>query len=199
MLLGLLPFCSAESKGGERSTSKGPLLQSLCLFGVAATVYVHGGAGQREAQEAQQVAVHAHNLEAQAHAHAEAQVQAAVQAHSLAAKAQAHAHAQVCTGCTACLPLCLCLSACLLSFCQPSVCLLAYMPDYQSVSTCLLAYLLVHLCVDLPACVCVCHLVCKRTCNAYQPRCCSHLCVLCVLCGTSQPQHFMAPACPAIR
>ncbi len=52
-------------------------------------------AGASEAQEAQQVAVHAHNLEAQAHAHAEAQVQAAVQAHSLAAKAQAHAHAQV--------------------------------------------------------------------------------------------------------
>ncbi len=52
-------------------------------------------AGAPEAQEAQQVAVHAHNLEAQAHAHAEAQVQAAVQAHSLAAKAQAHAHAQV--------------------------------------------------------------------------------------------------------
>ncbi|KAL0049652.1 hypothetical protein WJX82_006873 [Trebouxia sp. C0006] len=50
--------------------------------------------GAPEAQEAQQVAVHAHNLEAQAHAHAEAQVQAAVQAHSLAAKAQAHAHAQ---------------------------------------------------------------------------------------------------------
>ena len=52
-------------------------------------------AGAPEAQEAQQVAVHAHNLEAQAHAHAEAQVQAAVQARSLAAKAQAHAHAQV--------------------------------------------------------------------------------------------------------
>lgn len=45
------------------------------------------------------MAVHAHNLEAQAHAHAEAQVQAAVQAHSLAAKAQAHAHAQVCPPC----------------------------------------------------------------------------------------------------
>lgn len=53
-------------------------------------------AGTTEVQEAQQVAAHAQNLEAQAHAHAEAQVQAAVQAHSLAAKAQAHANAQVC-------------------------------------------------------------------------------------------------------
>ena len=55
--------------------------------------------GTSEVQEAQQVAAHAQNLEAQAHAHAEAQVQAAVQAHSLAAKAQAHANAQVCLLC----------------------------------------------------------------------------------------------------
>lgn len=57
--------------------------------------YICGNIGSTEVQEAQQVAAHAHNLEAQAHAHAEAQVQAAVQAHSLAAKAQAHANAQV--------------------------------------------------------------------------------------------------------
>ena len=68
---------------------------SSLLFSFLLCVMDAYDAGAPEAQEAQQVAVHAHNLEAQAHAHAEAQVQAAVQAHSLAAKAQAHAHAQV--------------------------------------------------------------------------------------------------------
>ena len=65
------------------------------LLAQLAIPYICGNIGTTEVQEAQQVAAHAHNLEAQAHAHAEAQVQAAVQAHSLAAKAQAHANAQV--------------------------------------------------------------------------------------------------------
>ena len=63
----------------------------------AASLLLAGRAGAVEVQQAHQVVVaQAHQFEAEAHNHAQAQTHLTVQAHNLAAKAQAHAHAQVC-------------------------------------------------------------------------------------------------------